>query len=439
MTARGCQTAARLQPLAHDQGGHMESSAAFRRFRHAVALAVARRMGFSSPTRAQEVAAGDVRNSTEVVVTGTRVANRSALETVAPVDVSQRGDVAPAAFEVAQALGQPPCPSLNFPRPGLADSTDTIRPATLPAGLAPDQTLVLVNSKRRHAASLVNANNTIGRDGSRRRRPQHHPGAMLRSVEVLRDGASAQYSSDAIAGVINLRLREDREGGDVTLSYGQRETDHDFRVGTPAGARPGALPWFSQPLRRQHRDDQPLEGPADRCRGLSPRWRSNTRDQDHTERGGWDVRPQYPLVGGAFDLRGGDLDRFNSWYGEPEPKQSTVFPTPATRWQMASRSTAGAATSAARHARRASIASPPTPATCRRSIPTASCRSSRRTSTTTARLSAPWNLLGWAVDTSLVYGKNKMQFTIENTLNRSLGAASPRPSTRAVSPTTSWR
>ena len=99
-------------------------------------------------------------------------------------------------------------PSFNFPRPGLADGTDTIRPATL-RGLAPDQTLVLVNSKRRHAAVA----------GQRERHDrarfsggghEHDPErAIVQTIEVLRDGASAQYGSDAIAGVINVRLRDD--------------------------------------------------------------------------------------------------------------------------------------------------------------------------------------------------------------------------------------
>jgi iron complex outermembrane receptor protein len=142
----------------------------------------------------------------QVVVTGTRVANRSALDTAAPVDVvssEQLQNVGVA--EINQSLAVA-LPSFNFPRPGLADGTDTIRPAAL-RGLAPDQTLVLVNGKRRHSASLVNVNGTIGR-GSAAVDLNTIPAAMVQSVEVLRDGASAQYGSDAIAGVINLRLRE---------------------------------------------------------------------------------------------------------------------------------------------------------------------------------------------------------------------------------------
>ena len=127
--------------------------------KHVVALAVAL-LCVSGSAIAQEAAA------TTVVVTGTRVANRTALDTVSAVDIISADSLKNAGTtEVNQALAVA-LPSLNFPRPGLADGTDTIRPVTL-RGLAPDQALVLVNSKRRHASSLVNVNGTIGRGSAR--------------------------------------------------------------------------------------------------------------------------------------------------------------------------------------------------------------------------------------------------------------------------------
>ena len=154
----------------------------------------------------------------EVVVTGTRVAQRTRLESLAPVDVfSDEALTAQGTTELAEALSDV-APSLNFPRPSITDGTDHIRPATL-RGLAPDQTLVLVNSKRRHPSALVNVNGSVGR-GSAAVDLNAIPMAAIESVEVLRDGASAQYGSDAIAGVINLRLREAREGGSTTVTVG---------------------------------------------------------------------------------------------------------------------------------------------------------------------------------------------------------------------------
>ncbi|MEN9856126.1 MAG: hypothetical protein RLZZ157_1252, partial [Pseudomonadota bacterium] len=102
------------------------------------------------------------READVVVVTGTRVAARSALDTAAPVDVVSSAQLAQqGSTELNQQLSVA-LPSFNFPRPAITDGTDSVRPATL-RGLAPDQTLVLVNGKRRHTASLVNINGTVGR------------------------------------------------------------------------------------------------------------------------------------------------------------------------------------------------------------------------------------------------------------------------------------
>ena len=115
-------------------------------------------------TAAQAAQAQDEK-PTSVIVTGTRMQNRSATNTSAPVDVISAETLQNLGVsEINQALSVA-LPSLNFPRPGLTDGTDTIRPATL-RGLGPDQTLVLVNSKRRHASALVNVNGTVGRGAS---------------------------------------------------------------------------------------------------------------------------------------------------------------------------------------------------------------------------------------------------------------------------------
>jgi iron complex outermembrane recepter protein len=166
----------------------------------------------------------------EIVVTGTRAANRSRLDTLAPVDVitadtlSNRGTT-----ELAAALAQA-VPSLTFPRPAVTDGTDSIRPATL-RGLQPDQTLVLVNGTRRHASALVNVNGSVGR-GAASVDLNAIPTGALNSIEVLRDGASALYGSDAIAGVVNLRLKEASSGGGLNVTYGQYFTEVEAARGS---------------------------------------------------------------------------------------------------------------------------------------------------------------------------------------------------------------
>ncbi|NOW46661.1 iron complex outermembrane receptor protein [Novosphingobium sp. SG751A] len=162
------------------------------------------------------------QNNGDIVVTGTRAQNRTKLDSVAPVDVlsldslSRQGSTELGASLAAVA------PSIDFPRPAGTDGTDSIRPATL-RGLSPDQALVLINGVRGHASALLNVNGSVGR-GSAAVDLNTIPTLALSQVEVLRDGASAQYGSDAIAGVINLRLREASHGGGATASYGQYDT-----------------------------------------------------------------------------------------------------------------------------------------------------------------------------------------------------------------------
>ncbi len=364
----------------------------------------------------------------EVVVTGTRVANRSSLETAVAVDVVsgeslQNGGVT----ELNQALSVA-LPSFNFPRPGLADGTDTIRPATL-RGLAPDQTLVLLNSKRRHASSLVNVNGTIGR-GASAVDLNTIPTAIVRSVEVLRDGASAQYGSDAIAGVINVRLREDRSGGGLTATYGVRDSNYS----TPTGTPPAGATWSAPAtLSNDGSDGETMtisgwKGLAFGDNGFVT-IAMEYKDQERTERGGWDFRQQYPLVGGvpgAFDPREATFERFNAWYGEPELEQITLFANAGAELDNGVR-IYGWASYQDREARSAGF--------FRRALDDRNVIqiypdgflpiiAPDVTDLSIAGGSA-WTWGDWEMDSSLVYGKNEMEFTIEDTLNRSLGPASP--------------
>jgi len=161
----------------------------------------------------------------DIVVTGTRVAGRSRLDSASPVDVLSGASLQrQGTTELATALATV-APSIDFPRPAANDGTDAIRPATL-RGLSPDQTLVLINGVRGHTSALLNTNGTVGR-GSAAVDLNTIPTVALDRIEVLRDGASAQYGSDAIAGVVNLRLREARSGGGAQVNYGFYDTQVD--------------------------------------------------------------------------------------------------------------------------------------------------------------------------------------------------------------------
>ncbi len=161
----------------------------------------------------------------DIIVTGTRTVGRSRLDSASPVDVLSGASLQrQGTTELATALSAI-APSIDFPRPSATDGTDAIRPATL-RGLSPDQTLVLINGIRGHTSSLVNTNGSVGR-GSAAVDLNTVPTVALDRIEVLRDGASAQYGSDAIAGVVNLRLREARSGGGAQVTYGLYNTDVD--------------------------------------------------------------------------------------------------------------------------------------------------------------------------------------------------------------------
>ena len=192
----------------------------------------------------------DASTVDEIVVTGTRAVGRSRLDSIAPVDVisaetlSRQGT----GTELAAALAAT-APSINFPRPAISDGSDHVRPATL-RGLAPDQTLVLINGQRGHVGALINVNGALGR-GSTAFDLNTIPSVSLGTVEVLRDGASAQYGADAIAGVINLRLREADHGGGITANYGIYNTDFTTARGDHSetdGEQTSVAGWIGLPL-----------------------------------------------------------------------------------------------------------------------------------------------------------------------------------------------
>ncbi|NYT39480.1 TonB-dependent receptor [Sphingomonas sp. R-74633] len=184
----------------------------------------------SSTTAEPQADQGPPPEDTQIVVTGTRAQGRSRLDTASPVDVLSGAALRnQGTTELAAALATV-APSIDFPRPSAVDGTDAIRPATL-RGLSPDQTLVLINGVRANASALLNINGSVGR-GSAAVDLNTIPATALERIEVLRDGASAQYGSDAIAGVINIRLREARSGGGATATYGIYATDIDTARGS---------------------------------------------------------------------------------------------------------------------------------------------------------------------------------------------------------------
>ncbi|CAI8736844.1 iron complex outermembrane recepter protein [Pseudomonas chlororaphis] len=154
-----------------------------------------------------------------VIVTGTRAQERTASASLSPIDVITGESLrSSGSSELATVLAKL-IPSINFPRPSLVDGAELTRPAQL-RGLSPDQVLVLVNGKRRHTSAFVNLGGAVGR-GSAPADLNAIPLSAIDHIEVLRDGASARYGSDAIAGVINIILKSADHGGSISTKYGQ--------------------------------------------------------------------------------------------------------------------------------------------------------------------------------------------------------------------------
>lgn len=172
------------------------------------ALTLATGIALASPALyAQTADQGDVAKDIEKIsILGSRVSSRTSTESTAPVDIISSESLTKGGFtELGQSL-QATAPSFNFTRTQVSDGSDLFRPATL-RGLQPDQTLVLINGKRRHNQAIFGLNGTVGA-GAAGTDMNAIPLTALKNVQVLRDGAAAQYGSDAIAGVINLSLKE---------------------------------------------------------------------------------------------------------------------------------------------------------------------------------------------------------------------------------------
>lgn len=202
----------------------------------AIAVGVVASAFYASPVFAQD---DDEEIIEEIVTLGTRQAGRISSDLAVPVDTLNAEDMqATGQTEVGRML-QVLAPSFNFSSSSISDGTDALRPATL-RGLGPDQTLVLVNGKRRHQASLIHINNSVGR-GTAGTDMNAIPAIAIKRIEVLRDGAAAQYGSDAIAGVINIQLKDDAEGGMFGISAGEYTegdgftTNFDFYKGFSMG------------------------------------------------------------------------------------------------------------------------------------------------------------------------------------------------------------
>ena len=281
-----------------------------------------------------------------IIVTGSRSTTRTVANSPVPVDVFSGEMLTEGGQVETNKILNKLVPSFNFPQPAIADGSDALRPATL-RGLSPDQTLVLVNGKRRHTAALLNINGTIGR-GAAAVDLNSIPALAIERIEVLRDGASSQYGSDAIAGVINIRLKTASSGGKAVASFGKYVSTLDG-VNRVTGLQTNVA-------------GQPILDPADSANGSTPRYfLANTdgelkvrdgqtytvasniglpifgnggflnltaeyRHRDRTNRTGYDLRPNYVRPSSTtFDARELTFNRREFRFGDPQADDFSLF------------------------------------------------------------------------------------------------------------------
>lgn len=352
----------------------------------------------------------DVASLGTIVVTGTRAKNRTELDTASPIDVLTADDLRRAAGPngmLGDAL-QTLLPSFNFPHQSNSGTADGIQSAQL-RGMSPDQVLVLINGKRRHTTSTVNLEAAIG-NGTTPVDFNSIPVNAIKRIEVLRDGAGAQYGSDAIAGVINIILDNTPTGGEVTASYGENHTHFAPTDRTITDGRTTDL--------------QAKYGFKLGSDGGFLRIGTTYSHRDATNRAGLDevpfFEPQTPpnlAVQGQRNYVAGDpqTENTNLWFNSELPLSGT-----ATAYAFGTfnrRNVIGDAY----------FRYPDDPDTITAIYPDGYRPQTTIKNQDVSLAAGVRGLLDgtWSYDASVVYGRNNIDYGVRNSLNASLGANSP--------------
>lgn len=351
----------------------------------------------------------------QVVMTGSRRSDRTVVEAPAPIDVLTSEDIAMTGQTETSQIIQMLAPSFNFPRPSVNDGTDHVRPATL-RGLGPDQILVLVNGKRRHATALVHVNQSVGR-GSTSVDFNAIPANAIDRIEILRDGAAAQYGSDAIAGVMNIILKSAPEAS-VSATVGSRRSN---TYGSTTDANNQVT--FGK---RDFRDGQVFQ--LDGNMGFAFRedgflhLSAEFRDRERTNRARADVSNQcLAITTGCQNLR-----HIQSWQGDPEATDRLAFVNAALPLGNGLR-VYGSGGISGREGLAAGF--------LRRSLDDRTVRAiypngflpliESNIFDGSGTLGVKGSVRGWAWDASGSYGTNSFEFTVDSSVNTSMGVASP--------------
>jgi iron complex outermembrane recepter protein len=341
----------------------------------------------------------------EEITVGSR-APGTASEKATPIEVYSAEEIEAMGFKETSQVIQALSASFNFPRPTTADGSSAVRPATL-RGLGPDQVLVLINGKRRHTTALVHVNPTVGR-GSSGVDLNAIPVSAIAEITLLRDGAAAQYGSDAIAGVINIALKAGPAPLVFSTQYGETMTDQGVGADTT-------------------RDGQVIDSSLSYGWNLLRGWGFATvewRDREGTNRAGLDARDQVR----PGDANNNAVAQPNHWVGDSDLRDVMAFfnaQVPVNEQDTVFFYTFGG------YSQRDGT----TPGLYRRGIDNRNQPAIyplgflplivSDTEDIAATFGLRGDVLGWSWDLSGQYGTNEMGFAAIDTLNTSLGPTVP--------------
>lgn len=388
---------------------------------------------FAQDSAPQGSAVEEATGADAIIVTGTRRTDRTVADSTVPVDIiSSEALLNSGQTETNKLLNQL-VPSFNFPQPSLTDGTDSLRPATL-RGLAPDQVLVLVNGKRRHQSALVNLNGSVGR-GSTAVDLNTIPPMAIERIEVLRDGASSQYGSDAIAGVINIQLKKGI-GGRAQITFGKYTTEMEdvgqvdtVSLTTGLSDNP-TITYTGKDRKRNDGDTYTFASNFGLPLGESGylNLTAEYKDRSPTNRSGPDIRRNYVAAG---DLREATFNRYAHRYGDGVSKDMNFFVNSGYEFSdSAEFYTFGSygirdGNGAGFYRRSADVRNRDWAASTTSFVPLYADGFLPLIASNIVDISAAAGLRGvtggWDYDISAVYGSNRLDYTIENTVNTSLG------------------
>jgi len=371
--------------------------------------------------------AADQEDLDEIVVTGSRLQGRTVTDSPVPIDVLSGDEIRNSGYTETSKIIQDLVPSFNFPHPTTPDGNTHVRSASL-RGLSPDQTLVLVNGKRRHTSAWVNTGGTVGK-GAVSTDLNTIPPSAIERIEVLRDGASAQYGSDAIAGVINIVLRKD-VGFATSAQFGSTEDgggdtwQASLDAGVPLGDGTLHSTFF---YRDRKAADRSLPDTRQQYFGRAP---NGTLVAPSSSLGsGTGAAPPAGPVGTTLDPREATINRENLWRfaDSADTIEKTILfhaDNPVSFGNITTYAFGGYG-----------ISDGHSNASLRRSGQVENVRAiypdgflpyvDTESENYSIGIGARGSLATWTWDASTVYGGNSLEYRTHNTVNATLGASSP--------------